>query len=211
MKHLALIIFSVFSLTAYSQSGYEEAMKAGFDSMRNVKSPKDFVACANYFERIAQVETTEWLPLYYSAYCKVIRAFASQDITIKEKMLNSAEPQIEAALKIGPEEPEMYTLQGMYYQAVIGLDPMNNGQMYSGKSNGALDQAIRLDKTNPRPYYLKAMNIMYTPEEFGGGLNAACPLFSKANELFATYKVKNELYPDWGKEDCANYCSKCSN
>lgn len=209
MKHLFILTLSVFYTMSFAQGNYEEAMKAGLDSMKNIKTLEDFTTCSNHFERVAMVETNEWLPLYYSAYCKVILAFKKQDVAEKQKLLNSAEAQINAALKVAPEEAELYTLQGMLYQAIITIDPMANGQIYSQKATGAFDQAIRLDKENPRPYYLKAVSIMYTPEEYGGGMSVACPLFSEANDYFSKYQSRGEIYPDWGKEDCARYGTEC--
>jgi hypothetical protein len=209
MKHFIILISFVYSLMASGQGSYEEAMKAGLDSLQNITSPDGFVRCANHFERIAMMESGEWLPLYYSAYCKVILAFQKEDVTEKEKLLQKAELQIDAALKLNPDEAELYVLQGLFYQAYIGLDPVNNGQVYSQKANGSFEQGMRLDDTNPRPYYLHAVNIMYTPEQFGGGMKSACPLFLKSKELFNSYEIKNDLYPDWGKEDCENYCKEC--
>ncbi len=210
MKHFIILTSLFYSLMVSGQSSYEEAMKAGLDSMQCITSPDGFVRCANHFERIAMMETNEWLPLYYSAYCKVILSFQKEDVNEKDKLLQSAESHIDAALKLNPEETELYALQGFYYQAYIGLDPATNGQIYSQKANGAFEQALRLDDTNPRPYYLQAVNTMYTPEQFGGGMKAACPLFLKAKELFNSRELKNDLYPDWGKQDCENYCRECT-
>ena len=78
-------------------------------------------------------------------------------------------------MKIAPEESEIHTMQGMIYQALMSIDPATNGQLYGPKSNGALQTAIKLNPENPRPYYLQAVSIMYTPEEYGGGKEAALP------------------------------------
>jgi len=208
------LIFTMMMMTSpavFGQATYGEAMQAGLDSLKSIRSQEDFASCANHFDRIASVETGEWLPLYYSAYCRVVHAFKTQDTEAKEKYLMSAGEQIDAALKIAPEEAELYVLKGMYFQAMIGMDPSNNARVYSQKAGSAFGKALRLDDSNPRALYLNAMNVMYTPEQFGGGLDAACPLFTKAYEAFVDYQPESLLHPGWGKEDCENYYSKCTN
>ena len=46
-----------------------------FNMIDSVKSQQDFLDAASYFDRIAISEKTQWLPFYYSAYCRTIAAF----------------------------------------------------------------------------------------------------------------------------------------
>lgn len=211
MKTIAsffLMLTVIFS--AFSQNDYETAMKAGLDSLNKVKSLADFQEVANHFERIACAETGEWLPGYYAAYCYVVLSFKEQEPTRKEKLLEKSENLLNQILEIKPDESEIYALQGMLYQSFIMADPQTNAPVYSAKANQSFDTSVELNSDNPRPYYLKGMNLMYTPEAYGGGMKAACPLITKADELFSQFERENDLMPDWGKEHNAQLLSQCT-
>jgi hypothetical protein len=206
---LVTLIFLLISLIVYPQTNFEKAVKSALVDMDSAKTNEDFKAVAAKFERIAAVETGEWLPPYYSGLVYCIMAFRTENTSEKQIFVDYAQKQVDLAMKIAPEESEVYTLQGMIYQAVIGIDPMGNGQLYSGKAAGAFTTASELNPANPRPYYLQAISVMYTPEEYGGGKKAACNLFVKANELFASFMPSSDIAPHWGKEDCSGYLATC--
>ncbi len=211
MKTIAsFFLMLTVAFSAFSQNGYETAMKAGLDSLNKIKSLEDFQDVANHFERIAGAETDKWLPGYYAAYCYVVLSFKEQEPGRKEKLLERSENLINQILEIKPDESEIYSLQGMLFQSFIMADPQNNAPAYSAKANQSFDTAIELNSGNPRPYYLKGMNLMYTPEAYGGGIKAACPLITKADELFCQFEKENELMPDWGKEHNAQLLSQCT-
>jgi hypothetical protein len=205
---LFLMLTVIFS--AFAQNDYETAMKAGLDSLKNIKSLEDFQDVANHFERIAGAEKDEWLPGYYAAYCYVVLSFKEQEPVRKEKLLEKSENLINQIIETKPDESEIYALQGMLYQSFIMADPQNNAPVYSLKANQSFDTSIELNSDNPRPYYLKGMNLMYTPEAYGGGMKAACPLIAKADELFSQFEKENDLMPDWGKEHNAKLLSQCT-
>ena len=210
MKTLYLLsVLTLVTFTGHGQNNYEQAMKNGLDSMKNMKSSDDFQTLANYFDRIANVEKSQWLPAYYGAYCYIILSFREQDKNKKQLHLDKAKKLIETAVGIGPDESEVYALQGMLYQAYIMLDPQSNGRIYSGMAINSFNKAIELDPGNPRPYYLKGTNLIYTPEAYGGGLKNACPLLNKAAELYEKFEKKNELMPDWGRENNQQTLNKC--
>ncbi len=60
-------------------------------------------------------------------------------------------------------------------------------------------QAIALDSSNIRAYYVYASNDFHTPAKYGGGKEAEQYLL-KAISLPAK-KIKNEYLPSWGKEE----------
>lgn len=211
MKTITSFLFFI-SLTfcAYSQSGYESSMREGLDSLNSIKSLEDFQQVANHFERIASAEKGEWLPGYYAAYCYVVLSFKEQETDRKEKLLEKSENLLNQILEINPDESEIYALQGMLYQSFIYLDPQNNAPVYSVKANQSFDRSMELNSGNPRPYYLKGMNLMYTPEAYGGGMKSACPLIARADELFSQFEKENDLMPDWGKDYNAQLLGKCN-
>ena len=73
----------------------------------------------------------------------------------------------------------------------------------------SLEQAIALNKNNPRPYILKA-NLQYKmPVIFGGGCNSARPIAQKAKLAFDQIKTDFTVMPHWGRpilEDLIKAC-----
>ena len=210
MKTIASFFFvASVTFSVFSQADYESAMREGLDSLNGIKSLEDFQHVANHFERIASADTGKWLPGYYAAYCYVVLSFKEQEPGRKDNLLSKSENLISQIHQIKPDESEIYALLGMLYQSFIYLDPQNNAPIYSVKANQSFDRSIELNKSNPRPYYLKGMNLMYTPEAYGGGMKAACPLLAKANELYVEFVKENDLMPDWGKEYNTQLLGKC--
>lgn len=207
MKTIAtIIVLSLLTFAAYSQEKdtYGDAMKKQIALSDKAETAEDFQACYNAFERISNANEGEWLPLYYMAYCYINLAFVMGDIEKTDAFLDKAQTFLDRALELSPKNHELYVLQGFLYQGRIQADPMGRGMQYSMKSNEAFGMAQSIQPDNPRIYFLQAMNLLYTPEAFGGGANAACPLFSKAREKYATFVPDDELSPDWGKESCEN-------
>lgn len=64
MKTFITILF-LLSLSGASgqQDAYRQAMQRAMDKMSQASEPSDFQDAANMFERIAQTEKAEWLPL----------------------------------------------------------------------------------------------------------------------------------------------------
>lgn len=69
----------------------------------------------------------------------------------------------------------------------------------SGDVKKNANNAIALDSTNLRAYYVYASNDFYTPEIYGGGKEAEKYLL-KAISL-PEQNVKNNYLPSWGKEE----------
>lgn len=212
MKTLStIIIASMFSMGILAQGSYEEAMGFALGKFGSAATVEELQAAAAQFERIAEVETEEWLPAYYSSLIYCIITFRTQEPEKKQVFIDHAQAQLDGAMKIAPEESELFSMQGMIYQAVMGIDPARNGQIYAPKASGAFQTAIKLNAENPRPYYLQGVSLMYTPEEYGGGKKAALPLFEQAMELFNKANTTEAFYPDWGKEDCEQNLQACKN
>lgn len=203
MKHVLLafsFFIAAFTLTAQNAQ-YVEMMKKSIDQIKYIATAEEIQDAANQLERIANVEKEEWLPNYYITYAYII--LASKDMETGGTNIPSLVEKAEAALNkakaiAGEENSEIMTMQGYLYVANIWSNPMANGAKYSPLAYAAFGKASALDPTNPRPHTLKAQNLFFTPEAFGGGKDAARPLFDKAKELFAAFKPASEIAPQWG-------------
>lgn len=210
MKTLSIIIIALATqLTGFSQPSYEQAMGQALQKFGQAKTLEQLADVAAQFNRIAEAESDKWLPPYYSSLVYSTIAFRTPNAEQKQAYAEKAQESVNKALEIAPKESEVHTLQGMVYQAFLTIDPAKNGQLYSSKMNGSFQLATKLNPENPRPYYLQGVGILNTPEQYGGGKEAAKPLLKKAMKKFNTLKKSSNLHPDWGKEDCKNSLERC--
>ncbi len=197
---LVLLVHIMFTGFTQDRSDYMQVMVKQQNIFKMAHSVEDFQNLANTYERIANAETDKWHPLYYAALCYLNMSFITKDMDRVDTYLDQAQPFIDKALEIYPDESELHVLQGMLYQARIKVDPVGRGLKYSMLATEELNKAKDYNPDNPRAYYLLGMNILHTPESYGGGAEAACPFFKKADELFRTYVPDNVLSPTWGPE-----------
>jgi len=206
----AVLLFACTSgLMAQDKSEYKQAMGAALTQMGSIKDNGGYLDLANQFQRIAENEATEWIPAYYAAFCTTLYSFKEINKAKIDPLLDQAQTMIDKALKLKPAESEIWVLQGMLYQAKIMVDPMTRGQKFFMQANEAFAKAEALNAENPRLYYLKGQNMMNMPKMFGGGKEAAKPMFQKASEKFLSFKPAEMFAPNWGKEQNAESLKAC--
>jgi len=210
MKTIITIIF-VFLIVGNSKAEdpkYVNAMKKNIANIDSLKTVQDFIDASNAFQRIGKAEKDKWLPYYYSAYLTTLASFVDTTSSKKDSYLDHANEILLIADSLQPNESEIYNLKGLILQGRLQIDPMNRYMQYSAEMNAAFQKAQQLDPTNPRPDYLMAIIIMYTPEQFGGGGKVAKPMFEKAIQKFDQFLPKNELMPSWGRAQAENFLKR---
>ncbi len=117
MKTFVSIILFLVLNPAFSNndSKYEKAMKDAIKKMDQAASIEDFQQVANQFERIANVEKDNWLPLYHAAYARVMMAAMEQDPQKKDPILDAAQKNLDAIEKMEHDATESLALQGFLY------------------------------------------------------------------------------------------------
>jgi tetratricopeptide (TPR) repeat protein len=196
---ITLVLVSLFSF-AFSNEPYEKAMSQSMEKLFQAKTIPEYVEAANQFERISNIEKTEWLPLYYASFAYIMISFKETENAKKDQNLDQAQKYLDQAMEIDPNESELYMLQGFLYPSRIAIDPMNRGVSLMPEMNKALDKALELNPDNPRVYYLRATMTFHMPEAYGGGAAKALPMYRIAKEKFEIFKPKTLLSPNWGKE-----------
>lgn len=208
---VAALMGLVSPVVAQSEQ-YTQAMTAALNTLKsqNMKTPPaDMLAAANGFERIASVETKEWLPRYYAGLEYVFLGFMGKDAAEKDAYLDKADAHLKAADALSPDNDELAVLRAYVAQARMVVDPMARWQQYGPLFQAGIEKAKALNPDNPRLYVLEGSSLMYTPEQFGGGPATACPVLKKAAEKFATFKPKSDLSPNWGQSQIAPMLEKC--
>jgi tetratricopeptide (TPR) repeat protein len=200
LTSILTVLMGVAALAQLSQD-YTAVMEEQKNVLKTAVTENDFGQVAANFERIADTAKGQWHPLYYAALSYINRSFVEKEYEKKDADLDKAQKLIDIALEIYPEESELWVLQGLLYQGKLQVDPMKRGKEYSGKAGEALRKAKEFNPENPRIYYLLGMNVLHTPKMFGGGPEAACPLFAQAAERFGKEVPANVLSPAWGAEE----------
>jgi hypothetical protein len=185
---------------AAASAGYADMLGATIKEVMSTGDAAELRGLAAKLERAATVAPADWLPRYYQAYALLIHVFQSkEDDDAKDAALDQAEAALAKARQLKGDESELLTLQAYIYQARLGISPMLRSMKYSRMVTEAVAQAKALNPANPRPYLVGANNVYYTPSVFGGGAEAAKPLYKEAKAKYAAFKPANALLPSWGE------------
>lgn len=200
MKNLLLIAVTLFSLNSYAQQNekYIKNMEQNVAKLDTASSAATYNNLANNFERIAKAEKNQWLPFYYAAYCNVVGGFMSRDFSKADAVADKAEALINKADSLSPHNSEIMCVMSMVNSARIMVDPQNRGMKYGMIASQNLAMAKTYDPKNPRPYLLEAQSKMYTPEQWGGGKEAAKASLDQGKKRMAEFKPESSISPKWG-------------
>lgn len=211
MKKLIFLgVVILFVSTTFAQSEkYVNAMRQNIALADSIMQKGNAVELSNNFVRIGDAEKDKWLPYYYAAYCTISQAFSEQDNSKKDAIADKASEYLSRAEAIlGKDNSEINVIKSMIATSHMMVDPQSRFMSYGSKATEFAKKAEMQDPTNPRPVLLAAQNTFYTPEAFGGGKEAAKPLFEKTKQLYESFKPETELSPVWGKENVAYFLSQ---
>lgn len=121
-----------------------------------------------------------------------------------ERYLQEGLDYLDKAIKINPAIGELYALYGSLLGTKIGLKPEE--AMFIGMEiDRYFSTALEKDPENPRVNLLKGIDLLYTPEQFGGGAKNALKYLERSISLFEKKKIEDPLKPSWGKEEAYTY------
>ena len=212
MKKFTLILAVVLvSLVSKAQKPeYVQTMGETLGQYANCQNVEDFQALGNKFEMIANVEKSEWLPLYYHAQCYILMSFIEQgDATKKDSYLDVAEKSVNKLMEMDPGEAEVFVLQAFYLTGRLVVNPMERGQEYGGLVGQANGKALAMEPTNPRAKLMKIQMDMGSAPYMGLDPKSFCPA---AKELLASwddFKAKSPIHPNWGKDQVEGIVKGC--
>ncbi|HET9502284.1 MAG TPA: hypothetical protein VFO93_02000 [Hymenobacter sp.] len=185
---------------AAAPTGYADLLGATIKEVMSTGDAATLKALAAKLERAATVAPADWLPRYYQGYALLIHVFQSKESDDqKDAALDQAEAALAKARQLHGDESELLTLQAYIYQARLGISPMMRSMKYSRLVTETIAQAKKANPANPRPYLVGANNVYYTPSMFGGGAEAAKPLYEEAKAKFAAFRPASALAPNWGE------------
>ncbi|MCI3938721.1 hypothetical protein MQX03_16090 [Chryseobacterium aahli] len=203
-KYILSFALACMSLLSFAQANYEKVMKEKIAKIETCKTPEDFQALANDFQRIAEKETTKWQPNYYTAFSYIqkgrvlMREGKMQEL---DAVADQAQKYIDAAGSVDKDNSEIHLLQKMVYSLKMMVNPQERYMTFGMKAQEELTIAEKLNSDNPRVSLIKAEDTYFTPEQYGGNKTKGIEQFKTALEKFNAFKPKTALDPDWGKSE----------
>lgn len=150
---------------------------------------------------------------YYVALCGYRLAtyyMTSNSMTEAQTQASDAEKHLEKAVELEPSWGEPYALYATLMGIEIAFD-MNQAMTLSIKSNQYFKKALELEPENPRINLLKGVSVLYTPEQYGGGAEAAKNILDKSVSLFEKENIQDPLMPSWGKDEAYTFIAMAYN
>ncbi|WP_241330019.1 hypothetical protein [Chryseobacterium arthrosphaerae] len=210
-KYLLSFALALVSLTAFAQTDYEKIMKDKIAKIETCKTPEDFQALANDFQRIGSKESSQWLPPYYAALAQIqkgrvmMRNGNMQDL---DGVAAQAEKYLGTAQSLaGADNAEIRLLKKMAYSLRMMVSPQQRYMTDGARAAEELNIAEKLDPANPRIALIKAEDIYFTPEQYGGSKTKGLEMFKDAVAKFNAYKPKTALDPNWGRGEAEYFIS----
>lgn len=208
--YLSLICLFATVLVFGGTGAYQKAMQKNLQKMHAAQDKSALLEAANGFERIANNEPTEWLPLYYAAYSYINLSHIEEGISAKDEVLDKALTYIRKASELAPQESEIVALEGYQVMMKLAADPASRGQSLSPKAMQLFGKAMEMNPENPRAIYLMSEMEYGSAKFFGSGTEKACALSNKSIELFDMETAPETIEPNWGKEYALRITKECS-
>jgi len=208
MKKLLVISMMLIAGFVSGQTKYEVGMGKAFEQLKAAKTAEDMGSTAAFFERIADAEHDKWLPYYYAAYCNYLTGWMNPNAD-KDAVCEKSKALIFKAEELEKNNSELFVLRQMVAVQQLTVDPMSRYQAYGAQANEALENAIKLDPSNPRIYLVDGQYKVNVPEAFGGGKSIGKKLAEKSLELFKNFKPQSDFHPNWGKEQAEKLLAQC--
>jgi hypothetical protein len=208
---IALSFLGIMNVMA-NNSAYMEAMKNQLQKFEEAKSAEDFQSVANGFSRIAEMNTSEWLPMYYTAFSLTNAGFRTEEVKQKDAFFKQAQDLIDKTVIEHGENSELVAMKGYALMGELSVDPGSRGQQMSGLVMRTYGKALSYDPENPRAMILMAQMEYGTAKFFGQGPEKSCGMAKKSLELFeleANTESDDPLAPKWGKDMAEKMSQQC--
>ncbi|REC42219.1 hypothetical protein [Chryseobacterium pennipullorum] len=210
-KYLLSFALACMSLTSFAQADYEKIMSEKIAKIETCKTPEDFQALGNDFQRIGSKESTQWLPQYYAAFSQIQKGrimMRNGNMQALDGVAAEAEKYLGMAQNLaGADNAEIHLLQKMAYSLRMMVNPQQRFMTDGARAAEELNKAEKLDPYNPRVALIKAEDVYFTPEQYGGSKTKGVEMFKDALAKFNAFKPKTVLDPNWGKAEAEYFLS----
>jgi hypothetical protein len=202
MTFLALLIASLLS----AQNDYKADMHHALSLWKNGKT----AVAVKEFETIVTVYTSDWLPNYYLALLTAQEALMERDDKeLMKSLLEKAQRYQDLVNRVELENAEVLVVQALINTGWIVYNPIINGPKLSADIAYLYKKASELSPENPRVHLNKTNFEIGTAKYFGQDTSGLCEQYNKTLTLFANFKPKSDLEPNWGFSQAKAYLEDC--
>ncbi|MEH6514358.1 hypothetical protein [Maribacter arcticus] len=205
MKTIILIATFIFTLNLSEQTPYEKGMGNAFELWEQRKNTE----AIQMFERIASVETDNWLPSYYAGLIEILGSFTVKDEALLTTKLTRAKAFLDTASSISEDNPEILVSYALLNTAYIAFDGQKYGMTLSGENMGIYNKAESIAPNNPRVLLSKAEWDMGSAKFFGQSITPFCEDVNRAIVLFKEEKQTIPFYPYNGLDRAVEISANC--
>ncbi len=177
----------------------QELMAASFQS-----DNLELIRTIDVMQSYAGQDKLAALAHYYVAFGKWQSVLRLADLRASseeaKRLLNEAISELKTASELDANFAEAYALSINCYYPLYILEPQKSAQ-FAAKVAGLRNKALEAGPRNPRVVLTDAMNIFYSPAQFGGSQERGLQRFQQALRLFEKEsKSANPLARAWGLE-----------
>lgn len=204
--------YTICSIAHAAPLGDLPTAVASFTAAEQKWNAADFKICAERFRQLhaqAPNEQSAYWTAVADFHLAQAHLYGTADIRDKTKGSQALERCINALEIAVVQYPQNAEMQAMLSSALgmrMGEKPLS--ALTQGHRVGALmDRAMALDSLNPRVRYLYGVNLVFTPELFGGGAAAGRVQLQRASQLFEqeSRTKKTNSAPTWGAVPTAGF------
>ena len=176
------------------QSRIMDAFMDSFAARNNLK-------IASLIDELSSLysKSTNSIFLYWKGYALYYNSIIHLKNGQKDKSYEELKKGIEALESIKKKNSEDCALLSMLYSFSCQFLNFPKVIYASNNATSYIKKAMKLDKNNPRVYYVLANNDYYTPKAYGGGSNVE-KYALKALSL-PVQKITNPYLPSWGRQE----------
>jgi tetratricopeptide (TPR) repeat protein len=151
--------------------------------------------------------------LYYIALCDyrlINYYFASAEMAKAEAFIKESQKYLEKAMEMAPTFGELDAL----YASMLGFEialHYEKAMSLGFQIFQYFGEALEKSPDNPRIHLLKGLSDLFTPEEYGGGPDAAIKTLNKSVELFGKENIEDSVKPSWGKDEAYTFLGMAYN
>jgi len=209
MKTIKIYVFSLLLFISFTSlfpakaaatndSAYATAMEQTLAVLDTATSVKTLQQCKYAFERIAQLDDKQCMPIYYIAYCNISSVYFNPQSEKTSSYLDESKLYLDKLSKHKHvDKSELATLKGYYYMALITSDPQVNGQKYFSDVISNFQAGIQQNPENPRPVCLLAFFNKQMPPFIQIKMDVEAEK-EKATALFDK-ETQSTTSPYWGR------------
>jgi hypothetical protein len=207
---LFLCAMLISTLVMGGDETYYQKMGETLSGFSTCTSVEDYQNLANKFRVIANVETEEWLPLYYEAQCYIMISFMN-GLSAQEKdaYLEKASSILDQMNEMAPHEAEIKVLEAFYLTGSLVVNPPQRAMNTTPLIHSAIAKALAMEPNNPRAIFLRISNEMGTASYFGEDTEPYCAQARELLQNWDSYELRSPIHPNWGKEEVEGIVNSC--